>query len=316
MKHFITFFLALVLLSCSSNDDEISNDNNNNNGNNTTNGRYKISFNAIGNAGEKHFKATYKFDNGNPIVQNYDGFVTPSGFATGDATQRIDLEIEMTKGNSYLRNIQVKVEDLQTGTVKYELLGFNTPNQYIISPDMLTEFSFLSNLYGYSISNPKNNYKTKYHAMISYTAQGGLGISESDFYDYRQDILSHKVTRGSLRISIENNHYLPSGQKGDYILSISPNAWLIKDNSSNPNNGFYNVLEATSTLNNGQYINNTNTNKTYELILPSNMSNVNINLKGMNVKANISIMKKNGTLENVNIISTNNQIQTQTFSNL
>ena len=60
---YLAIFCSLLLFSCSSNEDEVQNpDNPNNGGNNTTNGRYKISFSAIGSNGEKHFKATYKFD--------------------------------------------------------------------------------------------------------------------------------------------------------------------------------------------------------------------------------------------------------------
>lgn len=323
MKNLFLLFCSIFLFSCSSNDDEVNSNNGNNNGNNPTSGRYKISFDAPGLNGNLNYKVTYKLDNTEQII-TYNN--TKTGFIIGDANNRIDFWIELISGNTYLdlNYITFKVEDLQKGTMR-TISGLSTtggyyPNQYILSPDMLTEFNFLSNLYGYSIGNPKNNYKTHFYTTLNSNGfgsqYGGNGISDSNYYNFRQDILVQKQTRGSLRISIENNHYLPSGQKGDYTLNISPNAWLIKDNSSDPNNGLLNVLESTSTINNGLYINNTNTNKTYELILPSNMSNISLKLKGMNVKAIISIMRKNGTSETLNITSTNNQITTQNFTSL
>ena len=295
---YLAIFCSLLLFSCSSNEDEVQNpDNPNNGGNNTTNGRFKISFSAIGSNGEKHFKATYKFDDGTPQVVDYDGNVTPEGFATGDANERIDLEIEMKSGICYLKNINFKVEDLQTGEIKYQSVALNQSNSYILSPDLLTEKNYLNNLYGYPSQhfNPQNNYKIKYHATINYSSQGW---SLSDLYDYRDDILVHKPTRGSLRIVI-NNYNL-----NDYQLSI-PNAWAIRDYVIG--SSLNNVLSDTNTFNN-------NVNKTYELILPGHLSSTSINLKGINVTATIYLMRKDGTTEAVTVTSTNNQLMTTSFN--
>lgn len=297
MKHLFLIF-SIFLFSCSSNNDDVQNTESPNNGitptNPTANGRYKISFTATGNSGEKHFKAIYKFDNGTPQIVNYDGLVTPSGFATGDATQRIDLLLEMKSGTCYLKNVEVKVEDLQTGTIKYQ----QSDNQNIIfSPDMLTNSSYLSNIYGRTEPGPINYYRISFHGMINYGGSS-IGIGDDDYYVYKNDVLVQKPTRGSMRIVIKNSD--PS----NYNLSV-PNSWAIRDYEINA----YPYNYTLSNINNFD----TKVSKTYEFILPD-ISNIAINLKGKNVTATIDLMRKNGSTETVNITSTNNQLMTKNFS--
>lgn len=283
---YIAIIFSIFLFSCSSSSDDVSNtDNPNNGGNPTTTDRYKVSFQAESNTGEKHFKAIYVFNNGTPIVVNYDGNVTASGFKTSNNIQDVDFNIEMTSGSCWLKNIQMKIEDLQTGQITYQT---QTPdNLYILSPDMLTEKTFLNNLYGYPAQHfdPKNNYK--YHFYKTSYSYG----SNYPLYSYKPEILVNKPTRGSLRIVIDNYNM------NDYQLSI-PNAWAIRDYviGSSMNE----ILSDTNTFNN-------NVNKTYELILPGHLSNINVNLKGVNVSATIYLMRKNGTTQTVNVTSTNNQ---------
>lgn len=285
MKYLAIIF-SVFLFSCSSNSDDVPNTDNPNNGENPpTTDRYKISFQAESNAGEKHFKATYVFNNGTPIVENYDGNVSASGYKTSNNITDIDFNLEMTSGSCWLKNIKMKIEDLQTGQITYQT---QTPdNLFIISPDMLTEKTFLNNLYGYPVQNfnPQNNFK--YHFYKTSYSYG----SNYPKYSYKPEILVNKSTRGSLRIVIDNYNM------NSYQLSI-PNAWAIRD---------YVIGSAMNEILSDTNIFNNNVNKTYELILPGHLSNINVNLKGVNVSATIYLMRKNGTTQTVNVTSTNNQ---------
>jgi hypothetical protein len=281
MKNLAIIFL-IFLFSCSSSSD----DDPNNGENPTTTDRYKISFQAESNAGNKHFKVTYVFNNATPIVVNYDGNVPADGFKTFNNIQEdIDFKLEMTSGSCWLKNIQMKIEDLQTGQIFYQTQ--NTDNLYIISPDMLTEKTFLNNLYGYPPQNfnPQNNYK------YSFSKSGTIYYRNYPDYSYKPEILVNKPTRGSLRVVINNNNV------NGYQLSI-PNAWAIRD---------YVIGSALNEKLSSTNIFNNTIDKTYELILPGHLSNINVNLRGVNVSATIYLMRKNGTTQTENVTSTNNQ---------
>ena len=324
MKHFFTHSLVILftffsLLSCTSDDGGSETDNNNDienpdpgYGNNPSEGRYKVSFNAQGLNGNINYKVTYKFDNNQEVVE-CNG--VKSGYLIGDANNRIDFWIEMVNGNTYLNlnQISFKIEDLQTGNIR-EINGTSGSNQYIISPDMLTEFSFLTNLYGYNVGNPKNNYKTHFYTTIQSNGfgsqYGGGGVSESNYYDYRNDVLVHKPTRGSIRIVVDN-HQPPNGST--YYLSSVQNAWLIRENPNGPNTGFYNTLEATSTMPHNYFNSSIYYDKTYELILPSNMSDITLKFWGDNASATVYLMRKNGTTDTVEVNTANNEEQTINF---
>ena len=157
--------------------------------------------------------------------------------------------------------------------------------------------------------NPRNNYKLKYHATISYGSQGS-STGENYYYDYRDDVLVHKLTRGSLRIVVDT---APPNLPSQYYLEAEPNAWLIKDNSNDPNNGYLNILEATSTLSQLHDFNSNNVDKTYELILPSHMSELTLKFRGDDASATIYLMRKDGTTETQTITTSNNQLQTLNF---
>ncbi len=305
------FLFLIILVSCSSDETENPNENPENE-NPISDGRYKISFSAIGNTGEKNFKAIYKFDDNEPQIVEYNGFVSPQGFLIGDAEERIDFELEMTSGTSYLSNVMMKVEDLLTNEVRYEMDILDGNNQYILSPDVLTEKDFLNSLYGTPPQsfNPRNNYKLKYHATISYGSQGA-STGESVYYDYRDDVLVHKPTRGSLRIVVDT---APPNLPSQYHLETEQNAWLIKDNSSDPNNGFLNILEATSTLSQLHDFNSNNVDKTYELILPSHMNELTLKFWGDDATATVYLMRKDGTEETQTVTTSNNQLQTLNFN--
>ena len=308
MRYLLFFFIILV--SCST-DETQNSDENPDNENPIGDGRYKISFSAIGNTGEKHFKAIYKFDDNEPQIVEYDGFVSPQGFMIGDAEERIDFELEMTSGTSYLSNVLMKVEDLLTNEVRYEMNILDGTNQYILSPDVLTEKDFLNNLYGTPPQsfNPRNNYKLKYHATISYGSQGS-STGENYYYDYRNDVLVHKPTRGSLRIVVDT---APLNLPSDYSLETEQTAWLIQDNSNDPNNGYLNVLLSTSTLGLNDF-NSNNVDETYELILPSHMSELTLKFRGDDATATLYLMRKDGTTETQTITTSNNQLQTINFN--
>ena len=283
---YLGILLTILLFSCSSNNDDVPNIDNPNNGENpSTTDRYKISFQAESNAGEKHFKATYVFNNGVPIVVNYDGNVSASGYITSNEITNIDFNLEMTSGSCWLKNIKMKIEDLQTGQIIIQ--SESSSDIFIISPDMLTEKSFLNNLYGYPVQSfyPQNNFK--YHF---YTLTNSYGFNFPN-YSYKPEILVNKPTRGSLRIVVDNYNL------NSYQLSI-PNAWAIRDYVIG--SGLNEILSDTNIFNN-------NVNKTYELILPGHLSNINVNLKGVNVSATIYLMRKNGITQTINVTSTNNQ---------
>lgn len=286
---YITIFLTIIIISCSSSNENETNSNNTNSiAPSTTTDRYKISFQAEGIAGEKHFKATYIFNNGTPIVVNYDGNVAASGFATTNNIENIDFNLEMTRGSCYLKNTNVKIEDLQTGqTVINMPHSVNGGVGYIISPDMLTEKAFINNLYGY----PPQNFDAKNNHKYYFYKHGNSHGYNYPQYSYRPEILVNKPTRGSLRIVVtpfNMNHF---------DLSI-PSALAIRDYV--PSSGMNEILSGTNVFSN-------NTNKTYELILAGHLSNINVNLKGMNVSAIIYLMRKNGTTQTVNVTSLNNQ---------
>jgi hypothetical protein len=283
---YLAIIFSIFLFSCSSNNDDIPNSDNPNNGENpTTTDRYKISFQAESNAGEKHFKATYVFNNGTPIVVNYNGNITASGFKTINNIEDIDFTLEMTSGSCYLKNIKMKLEDLKTGRIVYQDL--ETSDQYIISPDMLTEQKFLNNLYGYPPQNfnPQNNYKYRFRQTSTTVT---INYPE---YSYKPEILVNKPTRGSLRVVIHDS------PDNGYTLRI-PNAWSIRDYAI----GFC-CNEWLSEVN----IFNSSQARAYDFILPGHLSNINVNLKGYNkVSATIYLMRKNGTTQTIDVTSTNN----------
>lgn len=305
MKYLAIIF-SVFLFSCSSSNDDVPNTdkpNNDNapNSNNPSNGgnpiltgRYKISFQAESNIGEKHFKAIYVLNKETPIVVNYDGNITPSGYITTNNIQDIHFYLEMTSGSCYLKNIKMKIEDLQTSQILYQT---QSPLlDYIISPDMLTEQAFLNNLYGYPSQHfyPKNNYKFHFIYGSGYY-QGSNYYPE---YSYKPEILVNKPTRGSLRIVINDSNFK------DYELSI-PNAWSIRD---------YEIGSGMNEILSEKNVFNSREKKTYELILPGHLPKIAINLKGINVTATIYLMRKNGSTQTVNVTSTNNQIMTTNFN--
>lgn len=297
-KYLILSTLFIILMNCTTDETE---GNQNPEEENPITDRYKLSFQAISGNGEKHFKAIYKLGFDDPIVVDYDILETANTAITGFITFNtlpnvIKFDLEMKENGTYLHNFDVKIEDFQNnmvfGNISYD-------NWFIIPTDLLTEREFLNNLYNISNPNsfePRNNYKFKYRK-----AGSSYAYSINPKYDYRDDVLVHKQTRGSLRIIVDNWDL-----NSHYTLNI-PNAWAIKDYTIAGNaNDFNNILTSENSFSN-------NIDKTYELILPGHNDTATITLQGDNTQATIYLMRKDGTTETINIHSENNELITTEF---
>jgi len=299
LKYLILSTLFIILTNCSTDETE---ENQNSEEENPITDRYKLSFQAISGNGEKHFKAIYKLGFDEPIIVDYDILETANTAITGFITfntlpNELKLELEMKENGTYLHNFNVKIEDFQNNITIGEM---DYDGWYIIPTDLLTEREFLNDLYDISNPNtfePRNNYKFKYGRAGSSTS-----VSLGRKYDYRDDILVHKQTRGSLRIVVDNWDL-----NSDYTLNI-PNGWAIRDYTIGGNaNGYNNILTTENSFSN-------NVDKTYELILPGHNNTTTITLQGDNTQATIYLMRKDGTMETVNIHSENNELITTEFN--
>lgn len=263
--------------------------------------RYKLSFQAISGMGEKHFKAIYKLGSDEPIIVDYDIPTTSSVAVTGFITfntlpNELKLELEMKENGTYLHNFDIKIEDLQNNMIFGDM---SYDDWYILPTDLLTEKDYLNDLYNNppNYFEPKNNYKFKYQK-----AGSSYSTAISPKYDYRDDVLVHRQTRGSLRIVVDNWDL-----NSNYTLNV-PNGWAIRDYTIGGNdNDYNNILTNENSFSD-------NIDKTYELILPGHNDDVTITLQGDNTDATIYLMRKDGTTETVNISSQNNELITTNFN--
>lgn len=304
MKKTTLFLLSLIFListNCTSDETENNSEQEETNEENPRTDRYKLSFQAISGMGEKHFKAIYTLGNDEPIVVDYDIDNTASTALTGFITfntlpNELNLQLEMKESGTYLYNFDVKIEDFQNnitiGDITYD-------GWYILPTDLLTEKDFLNDLY----NNPPNQFEPKNNYKFNYSKAGSsYGYSISPKYDYRDDVLVHRQTRGSLRIVVDNWDL-----NSNYSLNV-PNGWAIRDYTIAGNqNDYNNILTNENSFSD-------NIDKTYELILPGHNDNITITLQGDNTDATIYLMRKDGTTETVNVSSLNNELITTNFN--
>lgn len=290
IKKYLMFCLAILIFTkCSSDEPTIVK---------PVTDRYKLSFEVNSGIGEKHFKVKYYIEDKDSIVVNYDIYNTSITTIKDSITfdthpNNIDFSLVMKETGTYLHQIKFKAEDLKENVT---IRNYNDDDWYIMPTDLLTEKEFLNNLY-----NEHPNYFTSRHLKPNffepnyfYAFYSTNNSARRPGYHYENDVLKHKNTRGSLRIVIDN-HF----QNSSYNINV-PNGWVIKEL-----NGFTWLSSDTSI--------NGSSDKTVEYILPGHLDNISVILKGDNTKATIYLMRKDGTVETVDIHSNNNEIITTNF---
>lgn len=270
LKTLLMLLAVSLMAGCSSNEDSADATP----VNPTPNGRYKISFVGETDAEVLNYKVKYVFGNGLTRTVDYVDSQVVSGFETADAAQLVHFEIEMTKGECYFSAVTVKVEDLQTGQVMHQQYY---DDYYLISPDMLTEFAYMQSIGYPQSSGVRNNYKMKFVGGLA----TGTYTHTYPQYDYRAEVLKHKVTRGSVRVVAHGSHSVNIGHIDRYM--VRPTVEGVPYN--------YNLDYVRGAF-------SASTAKTYEFIIPSTDPTMVIQSNGA---ATVHLMRKDGTTYSVTI---------------